>query len=68
MTLSVIVCLIPNEIYYTILIFTDTDFSGFFAIADILEWLTIVTDPMLGVLGNTELRNMALDFIRRFHK
>ena len=63
MTTSVVICLMPNEIYYTILIFAEVDLPRFFAVADILKRLTIVFDPMLVVLGNTELRKMVVTWL-----
>lgn len=58
MTLSVIVCLIPNEVYYTWQMMTDNDLMEVYLVVDAMQRLTTVFDPVLIVLGNTELRKM----------
>ncbi|GAV01887.1 hypothetical protein RvY_12526 [Ramazzottius varieornatus] len=58
MTLSVVVCLIPNEVYYTWQMMTDSDLMEVYLVVDAMQRLTTVFDPVLIVLGNTELRKM----------
>ncbi|GAU91399.1 hypothetical protein RvY_03657-1 [Ramazzottius varieornatus] len=58
MTLSVLVCLAPNEAYFTLLLVVDTDPPGLFEIVKVLQSLTIIFDPILIVLANPELRKL----------
>ncbi|GAV03735.1 hypothetical protein RvY_14120 [Ramazzottius varieornatus] len=68
MTASVIICLMPKEAYYTTLLFTDNAPPGFNVIADVLERLTTVCDPMLVVLGNSELRKIVFTWVHHRFK
>ena len=57
-TLSVLVCLAPNEAYFTFLLVTDTDPPGLFEIVKVLQSLTIIFDPLLIILAKPELRKL----------
>ncbi|GAU94798.1 hypothetical protein RvY_06510 [Ramazzottius varieornatus] len=65
MTLNVAICLLPKETYYTIMMLTDVELPLFYAVA---ERLGPIVDPILIVLGNTELRRMAFGRICRHCK
>ena len=58
MFVSVVVCLLPNEVYYTWVMATNDDSYGIYLVVDTLQRLTLVVDPILIVLGNTELRKL----------
>ena len=58
MTLSVVVCLAPDEVYYTMVTFSDIDPPGMFMTVQLLQVLTSVCDPLLIALGNQELRDL----------
>ncbi|GAV03879.1 hypothetical protein RvY_14248 [Ramazzottius varieornatus] len=65
-TCSFILCLMPKEAYYTWLMATDIDPPGVADIVDVLHRLTTVFDPLLVVLGNTELRMIIFDWLQIF--
>ncbi|GAV01889.1 hypothetical protein RvY_12528 [Ramazzottius varieornatus] len=63
MTLNVLICLLPNEAYWTMMMVVETDPPGVFTIAETLQRLTTVFDPILIVLGNSELRQIVANRI-----
>ncbi|GAU97049.1 hypothetical protein RvY_08409 [Ramazzottius varieornatus] len=66
MTVSVIISLMPKEVYYTYQLWTDDDniHLFFYLIADTLQHLTTVFDPVLIVLVNPELQKIILATLR----
>ena len=64
MFVSVIVCLLPNEVYFTWVMVTGKESYDVYLVVDALQRLTTVVDPMVIVLGNTELRRHWLDLAK----
>ncbi|GAV01193.1 RvY_11941-1 [Ramazzottius varieornatus] len=65
MTLSVAICLLPKEAFFTYLIWAESEPPGVLDVADILQRLTTLFDPILIVLANTEIRKMLYRQCRR---
>ena len=58
-TLSVLICHAPNEVYFTMLMVVDYDPPGLFTAVRVLQSLTTIFDPLLIVLAGPELENLA---------
>ena len=58
-TLSAVTCLAPSEVYFTLLLVFNIELSAqYYAIVKVMQSLTVVSDPVLIVLANPELRTL----------
>ncbi|GAV01886.1 hypothetical protein RvY_12525 [Ramazzottius varieornatus] len=63
-TISVILCLMPNDIYFTWQMITDRGVVEVYLVVDAIRSLTTVIDPVLIVLGNAAQGKVIFDKLR----
>ena len=67
LTISVIICWTPDNVYFTFLLFDALDAPVFFSVAMILLALQATIDPILFIFSLTNLRNVLREmFLRRW--
>ena len=65
LTISVTICWVPLETFYTMMIFDQTmEFGTFFKVSTALFYLESVLDPLYFVLAITELRVEVLRLLK----